>query len=202
MLKGFVSTRVWKILLIITLALSTSSCLLFWTRTGNAEDPVNNNSILVYGFLDDKDAPFSFRWGQLRQVLPRTDEPFRDIKLNKEGLFYLDNLPVGSYTIESLGGPEGFFSNASWSWRFPNPSQHPEFKRTELRATKPGLYFMGAYKIYESKKGGIFSVSEYATAAIEHPSEMEILQQLREKTQGTKWDSLVVARINELKKSQ
>lgn len=201
MLKSMAVKRFGKILLVVALALSTSSCLIFWTKTGNAEDPVNNNSILVYGFLDDKDAPFKFRWGQIRQVLPKTDEPFQDFKLNKEGLFYLDNLPVGSYSIESLGGPEGFFSNTSWTWRFPNPSQNPEFKLTELRAAKPGLHFMGAYKIYESKKGGFFSNAEYSTLAVEKPSELEILQQLREKTRGSKWDSLVVARINKIKKS-
>lgn len=202
MMKSTVFARVWKILAIVTLALSTSSCLIFWTKTGNAEDPKNNNSILVYGYLDDREAPFEFRWGQLRQLLPKTDEPFQDVKLNKQGLFYLDNLPVGSYTIESLGGPEGFFSNTTWTWRFPSPSQRPEFKLTELRATKPGLHFMGAYRIYESKKGGLFSASEYSSAAVEHPSELEILEQLREKTRDSKWDRLVVARINELKKSK
>lgn len=200
MLKSFAFTRLLKVVLIIALALSTSSCLIFWTKTGNAEDPVNKNSILVYGYLDDSAAPFNFRWGQLHQVLPRTDEPFHDIKLNKQGLFYLENLPVGSYSIESLGGPEGFFSDTSWTWRFPNPSQYPEFKLSELRASKPGLHFMGAYKIYESKKGGFFSVTEYSSAAVEKPSELEILQQLREKTRDSKWDHLVVARINELKK--
>lgn len=201
MLKSIALTRLWKILLVVTLALSISSCLIYWTKTGNAEDPVNNNSVLVYGYFNDTDAPFKFRWGQIRQVLPKTDDPFLDLKLNKEGLFYLDNLPVGSFAIESLGGPEGFFSNTSWTWRFPNPSQHPEFKLTELRATKPGLHFMGAYKVYESKKGGFFSSAEYATLVVEKPSEVEILQQLREKTRGTKWDKLVLARINELKKS-
>ena len=202
MLNSIVFTRFWKIALVVTLALSTSSCLIFWTKTGNAEDPKNNNSILVYGYLDDSAAPFKFRWGQIRQVLPKTDEPFLDVKLNKEGLFYLDNLPVGSYTIESLGGPEGFFSNTSWTWRFPNPSQRPEFKLTELRASKPGLHFMGAYKIHESKKGGFFTSSEYTSVATETPSEVEILEQLREKTRGSKWDSLVVAKINALKKSK
>jgi len=198
MLNSITFTRFLKILIVVTLALSTSSCLIFWTKTGDAKDPVNNNSILVYGYLDDSAAPFSFRWGQLHQVLPRTDEPFLDIKLNKKGLFYLENLPVGSYSIESLGGPEGFFSNSSWTWRFPNPSQHPEFKLTELRAGKPGIYFMGAYRIYESKHGGFFSSAEYSSASVDHPSELEILQQLREKTRDSKWDHLVVARINEL----
>lgn len=202
MFNSIAFLRLSKILIGLALVLSTSSCLIFWTKTGNANDPVNNNSILVYGFFDDSAAPFSFRWGQLHQVLPRTDEPFLDIKLNKKGLFYLENLPVGSYSIESLGGPEGFFSNTTWTWRFPNPSQYPEFKLTELRATKPGIYFMGAYRIYESKHGGFFSSNEYSSASVDNPSELEILQQLREKTRDSKWDHLVVARINELKKSK
>lgn len=199
-MKHIAFGRLLKIFIVIALALSTSSCLIFWTKTGNAENPENNNSILVYGYLDDSAAPFSFRWGQLHQVLPRTDEPFLDVKLNKQGLFYLENLPVGSYSIESLGGPEGFFSNTTWTWHFPSPSQRPEFKLTELRATKPGLYFMGAYRIYESKKGGFFSVSEYSSAAVDKPSELEVLQQLREKTRDSKWDRLVEARISELQK--
>lgn len=202
MLKSVNFGRLLKFFLVVALSLSTTSCLIFWTKTGNANDPANNNSVLVYGFLDDSAAPFSFRWGQLHQVLPRTDEPFLDIKLNKRGLFYLENLPVGSYSIESLGGPEGFFSNTSWTWRFPNPAQYPEFKLTELRAGKPGLHFMGAYKIFESKKGGFFSASEYSSATISKPSELEILEQLREKTRDSKWDHLVVARINELKKGK
>ena len=61
---------------------------------------------------------------------------------------------------------------------------------------------MGAYRIYESKHGGFFTATEYSSAAVESPSELEILQQLREKTRDSKWDHLVVARINELKKSK
>lgn len=200
MLKSVAITRLWKALVVILLAFSITACQIYWTKTGNAEDPENSNNILVYGFFDDSDAPFKFRWGQIRQVLPKTDDPFLDIKLNKEGLFYLENLPVGSYVTETFGGPEGMFSNTSWRWRLPSPSQYPEFKLSELRATKPGLHFMGAYKVYESKKGGFFSNAEYSTLAVQKPSEIEILEQLREKTRGSKWDSLVVAKINELKK--
>ena len=200
MYSSLISSKILKIAIILILTLSTSSCLIFWTKTGDAEDYTNNKSILVYGFLDDSDAPFSFRWGQLRQMLPKTDEPFLDVKLNKKGLFYLENLPVGSYTIHNLGGPEGFFSNNSWRWSFPNPSDNPEFKLTELRATAPGIYFMGAYKIYESRKGGFFRNAEYSSLAVDKPSEVEILQQLLEKTHGTKWEALVLARINKLKK--
>ncbi|HEY6094247.1 MAG TPA: hypothetical protein VIU93_04765 [Gallionellaceae bacterium] len=201
MLENIRFARVLKYFLVVILTLSTSGCLLYWTKTGDAEEPVDN-SILAYGYFDDSEAPFNFRWGQLRQMLPRTDEPFHDVKLNKKGLFYLENLPVGSYTIESLGGPVGGLSSAYWRWHFPDTSTHPEFKLTELRAGKPGIYFMGAYKVYESKKGGLFSVSEYASAPVSKPSELEILQQLHEKTQNTKWDRLVMARIAELKKSK
>ncbi len=201
MLENVRFARAWKYLLVIILALSTSGCLIYWTKTGNAEEPVAN-SILAYGYFDDSDAPFKFRWGQLRQMLPRTDEPFHEIKLNKNGLFYLENLPVGSYTVDSLGGPVGGLSKSYWRWHFPDPAQHPEFKLTELRANKPGIYFMGAYKVYESKKGGLFSVSEYSSAPISKPSELEILEQLHEKTQNSKWDHLVMARIAELKKGK
>ncbi len=200
MLTNQVLKRIFQISSAVLLAFSLSSCVLYWTKTGNAEDPTDNNSILVYGYLDDSQAPFKFRWGQLRQMLPRTDEPFHDLKLNKEGLFFLDNLPVGSYTVHSLGGPETGMSDRTWRWSFPSPSEKPEFKLTELRATKPGVYFMGAYKIYESKKGGIFTRSEYSSLAVQKPSELEILEQLREKTKDTKWDRLVVARIQELRK--
>ncbi len=200
MYSNMISNRILKIAIILILTLSTSSCLIFWTKTGDAEDYTNNKSILVYGFLDDSEAPFSFRWGQLRQMLPKTDEPFLDVKLNKKGLFYLENLPVGSYTIHNLGGPEGFFSNNSWRWTFPSPSDKPEFKLTELRATAPGIYFMGAYKIYESRKGGFFRNAEYSSLPVDKPSEVEILKQLLVKTHGTKWEALVLSRINKLTK--
>ena len=200
MFTSQVLKRFFQISVIALSAFSLSSCVIYWTKTGNAEEPIDNNKILVYGYLDDSQAPFKFRWGQLRQMLPKTDDPFVDLKLNKQGLFYLENLPVGSFAINSVGGPEGGLSDRTWRWTFPSPANRPEFKLTELRSTKPGLYFMGAYKIYEAKKGGFFTNAEYSSLPVDKPSEIEILEQLREKTKDTKWDKLVVARIQELKK--
>ncbi len=195
---GIVAKPLFMLLLISVL----SGCSSFhFAKSKNVSDQDDANSVLVFGYMDDTDAPFVAKWGYLKQVRPIIDEPLLEVRTNNKGMFYLENLPaVGSYTMESLGGPaKGFLADATWTWNFPDINKNPEFKRLQFKTTEPGLYYMGSYKIVLVKKGGIFGVNKYETVVSNTPSEKEALQKLLQHTKGTKWENIIAKRISSLK---
>lgn len=188
-----------RYLMLAFLAVSMSGCVIHFSKSKSIDDQEEPNSIMVVGYLDDSEAPFTMKWGEIKQVRPVIDEPYQELRSNNEGLFYLENLPVGSYQLEELGGPDkGFLSQDTWAWGFGDVRGDKGFERTELRASKPGIYFLGSYKIDMVKKGGLFSMDKYETLAVAQPTEKQVLQKLLPITKGTRWESVVRKRIRQL----
>lgn len=196
----FPSGTILKCLSIILLVIGLNGCGIHFTKSSDVDDQEEKNSILVFGFLDDSEAPFTMEWGEIKQVRPAIDEPYQELRSNSKGLFYLENLPVGSYQLAELGGPDkGFLSSDEWTWGFSTLNNKPGFERTQLRARKPGVYFLGAYKIDLVKEGGMFSFDKYETMPVKRPTEKEALKQLLPHTKGTRWERIVRNRIKQLK---
>lgn len=185
----------WVSLLILPLA----GCTFYFSKSAYMDDQDSDDSILVFGYLDDSEAPFVMKEAEIRQVRPTTDEPIKEVRSNNEGLFYLENLPVGSYRFVGWNGPEKGLSDSYWNWSITDKYGKPGFERTEFRARKPGLYYIGAYKIDEVKAGGFFSSAKYETIGIKGPSEKELLKKLLEYAEGTKWERRIAQRLAQLK---
>lgn len=185
----------WSILLILPLA----GCTFYFSKSAYLDDQDTANSVLIYGYLDDSEAPFIMKEAQLKQIRPVTDEPLKDVRSNNEGLFYLENLPIGSYRLVSFEGPERGLSDSYWTWSLTDKYGKPGFERTEFRVDKPGLLYIGSYKIDKVKEGGFFTSAKYETIAIKGPSEKELLTRLKQYAQGTKWERQIVQRLAQLK---
>lgn len=191
-----------RFLFIAFLLVSLSGCVIpiHFTKSDDVDDQEETDSILVVGYVDDNEAPFTMEWGEIKQVRPSIDEPYKELRSNEKGLFYLENLPVGSYQLIELGGPDkGFMSGDTWRWGFAGSANEKGFERIELKAKKPGIYYLGSYKIDLVKDGGLFGSDKYETMPIDQPNEKEVLKQLLPHTEGTKWERIVKQRISELK---
>ena len=101
--------------------------------------------------------------------------------------------------MTTLSGPEKGLSQNYWDWTMPSPSDDKAFKRMELKASKPGLYFVGSYKINKIKDGGLFGVDKYETVATKDVSEKQALQKLVKYADGTKWEGLIKKRMAQIK---
>ena len=188
-----------KLFITAFLIIGLASCTFYITKSKYLDDQEENNSILIYGYINDKEAPFTMEWGDIKQVRPIIDEPYKDLRSNNEGLFYLENLPTGLYKIENVGGPEKGLSNSYYKWDMPESNEDAAFKRMEIRAKKPGLYFVGSYKIKKVKDGGLFGVNKYETIATKEVSEKKALQKLLTYADGTKWKKIIRKKLKQLK---
>ena len=188
-----------KVFITATLIFALAGCTIFVTKSSDMDEQESKNSILIFGYLNDKDAPFTMKWGDVKQVRPATDEPIKDFRSNNEGLFYLENLPLGSYKIMTLGGPEKGLSNSFYDWDLPQTRDDAAFKRMEIRAKKPGLYFVGSYRITKLKDGGLFGTDKYETVATKEVSEKKALKKLLTYAGGTKWQKIIEKRLKQLK---
>ncbi|MDH3342833.1 MAG: hypothetical protein OEY06_07990 [Gammaproteobacteria bacterium] len=188
-----------KIFIAAFLVFGLVSCTFYWSKSKYLDDREEQGSILIYGYINDKEAPFTMKWGDVKQVRPVSDEPYKELRSNNEGLFYLENLPTGLYKIATLSGPEKGLSESYWDWTMPSPSDDKAFKRMELKANKPGLYFVGSYKIDKVKDGGLFGTDKYETIATKEVSEKEALQMLLVYADNTKWKKIIQKRIKQLK---
>lgn len=189
-----------KLFITAFLILGLVGCTIFITKGKSLDEQETKDSILIFGYINDAAAPFTMEWGDMKQVKPATDEPMKDFRSNNKGLFYLENLPVGSYEIMNVGGPEKGLSNLYYDWDMPQDRDDAAFrKRMQIQAKKPGLYFVGSYKINKLKDGGMFGSDIYETIMTDEVSEKQALKMLLKHADGTKWESIINKRITQLK---
>lgn len=148
-----------------------------------------SKSSLVFGYIDMDSSPATKLTAfSLKQVLPKTDEPYWNMR-TYEGVFYLENMIPGSYQFYQFGGPGGFFSSASFYW-FNFPSQTDGF-----RINKPALYYIGSFKY---KKAGSFFNEKFDIVPIESPGEREAIEKILQYSAGTGWEVLLRKRLQQL----
>lgn len=187
-------------LLVLITFISACAFHIHVTKNKHLDQKKNKNSILVVGYFDDSDSEFNLGWGYIKQIRPVIDEPYLEMRTNGDDLFYLENMPVGSYKLISVDGREkGALSTQPWSLTFPQPSKYKDFKRLELRAKKSGVYFLGAYKYKLVKRGGVFGTDKFETIALKKPTEKQVLKRLLKHSKGTKWKKIIQKRIKRLR---
>lgn len=197
---SFRAFQVVRVTALATLMLALSGCTFYITKSKYAAEQKDPNTILVFGYLDDSEAPFKMKEGQLKQVRPTTKKPYKTLRSDNRGVFYLENLPVGAYELSAFQGPDRWIlSNAYWTWSVADKAGKPEFEKMQVRADTPGLYYMGSYRIDKVKDGGLFGFNKYATIPADTLTEKEVLEKLVKYVKGTKWESRVRDQLSSLK---
>jgi hypothetical protein len=165
------------------------------TRPGGSFSPGHTNDprlapmksgehSLVFGYIDMGESRLTLDLVTLYQALPKTRKPLRAM-LAQEGLFFFENLPLGSYQLSSfrgmprLGDPTVFL--------FPRYGRN----ETAVQLQGPGVHFMGAYKYVKVEE-------EFDLLPLENPGERELLEALLLPAEGTGWTERIEARLREL----
>lgn len=160
--------------------------------TRDINDPTNS---LVFGYIDMSNAPTPVSHAWIEQLAPpTTGSPYWTMEV-KDGMFYAGDLPAGKYQMNSVWGSA--FLKGDYSYGFGRQS-----KQTQVRITKPGIYYLGSFK-YRPVKTGMFEGAKFAIDRIKDPSEAELLKKLLENDSTLKnsaWAEKIRARLAHLKR--
>lgn len=157
--------------------------------TRDINDPTNS---LVFGYIDMADAPTKVSYAWIQQVAPPTDAPYWQMGV-QDGVFYSSYLPAGSYQLSAVGGSS--FMRGEYRYNFGRQGNE-----TQLRITKPGIYFLGSFK-YRAVKTGIFQAGKFAIEKTKQPSEAELLKKLLDndsELRKSAWGEKIRARLAQL----
>lgn len=155
------------------------------------DDGGGPNRSLVYGYIDMKKAPAKLQWVSMKQLKPRIDKPFYSFWI-REGAFYTNAIPPGTFKFKSFGGFNGW-TNTQWSFNFPSQGRG-HFDR---RIRKPGMYYIGAWK-YQKVKTGFFKPGKFDLVPDKKMTEKEILKRMLPWAKHAKWKKMIERRIRKL----
>lgn len=194
----------WRGAVIVLAVIWHSGCL--WAPNNRQvlrpepEVPTSAQMSLAFGYIDMTDAEPGLQWIRYQQLAPTPS----DNKLagrTKDGLFLIENLAPGSYQIFDFGGRGGgLFAKgylyASYPLSFPVTRQSGHLRVT---VSKPGIYFMGAYKYVNVRGNRVGTQYEYALEPLTSPNQRELLERLLQIVKGTGWESRVAASLKSAK---
>lgn len=140
---------------------------------GTPIDPKDDSVSLVYAYFDMADAPSNLEWASLKRYGEKENLWYS--MAAREGLVFHIGITPGSYQIEKFGGMGGIplLTRKPYEYLFGTQGRND----TAVRITKPGVYFLGAYK-YIDHAGGLFKADKFEMKPLPAPSEKEVLQRL------------------------
>jgi hypothetical protein len=176
-------------------AFNLSSCGL----SKHVDEQINSNTALVFGYINTDNAPSNLKWAQARQLKTDSMEPYKAFRADGDGMFYLENLGMGSYKMTTFGGSGTVIMShgqciGSINYSYEFPSDDPKFEKLAFRLSKSGLYYAGSYKVVKAKTN-LFKENDYALVKLESPDERELLKRLLPHAEGTKWNALIKKRL-------
>lgn len=181
-----------KKLIVVAILVQTillSGCGMFGPKR-DLNDPSNS---LVIGYIDMDDAPTSISGGWVKQVAPPTEEPYWGLSAD-DGMLFNSYLPPGSYVLDSVMGSAFFKGKHEYGFSQQDAA-------VQIRISKPGIYFLGAFK-YKTVKTGFFEAGKFNIERISHPTEAELLKRLLENNREIRnsvWGERIRARLAQLK---
>lgn len=185
--------KLLNILVLVLVAASLSACAFTSSNCRTLTNIREGNGSLVYGYLDLGKAGRKVNWINLYQAKPESDKPYwyacYDRQKNKS-MFWWTNVPNGSYRLYKFKSGNTIFSF---------PQFGPGHK---LRLKKPGIYYIGSYKVINTKKksvilpqlGGTFEVE-----MLKKPGAKDLLLKLQPMGAGTKWEKPIAKKLKRLK---
>ncbi|MDX1455617.1 MAG: hypothetical protein R3217_09195 [Gammaproteobacteria bacterium] len=180
-LPAFVTT-----ILLFTLA----GCATTETVDYEMDDPLNS---MIFGYVDMEDAPTGLDWASLKQVQPASETPYWSFAV-EDGAFFQPYLREGAYQLAAFGGSSFLGGNNQYNF--------PEYGSDGIVVTRPGLYFVGAYRYVEVDTGWL-EQDKFDLEPIEGMSEIDVLRMLLEHDDikdSPNWQRRIEARIRALSK--
>jgi hypothetical protein len=142
------------------LAAAAAAPLLSGCASGSPVDPRDDRYSVLYGFIDCRDADID--WVQVKQY--GSEPAYYLIDFDpRTGVFFHVGIEPGDLQVDKFGGED---SEYNWSSHGRNP--------TAVSITRPGAYFMGAYKWIRHDKG-LFTPDVFEMQRMQAPSEAEVL---------------------------
>ena len=151
------------------------------------DPPANDQQSLVFGYLDMSQAPTGLGWMEFRQVAPRTDTPFYQMRVH-EGVFYMEKFPPGVFVMGEFGGERRDGKHLAYALPRSSPA-------VRVVIEQPGLHFVGAYRYRVVKQDGQ-QVGRFEIDALPTLSAAEVLQRILPYARGTPWEPRIQAEID------
>ena len=143
------------------------------------EERADNTTSFIYGYIDMEEAPTRLESFTIRQIAPDTESPYWHVRIH-DGIFYMENVPPGSYQFMKFGGPGGRSSEVSYySFQFPTGIK-------TFRVRNAGIYFLGSYKF---KKTGTDENRKFDIERTSMPGKRDLMGRLLPYTAGTRWEA-------------
>lgn len=165
------------------------------------KDMNDSKSSLVFGYIHASKGPMYFHWVQLRRIDAAGNEEYYTTRSNEDGLFYLENVPLGRYEIHRMGrdcmpmGPNVVSNGAGGGvvWSLGQGS-----KATAMQIKRPGVNYLGSFQFTFVEGKGLFSRDTFTFTRANTPSEKELLQTLLPFAKETGWERNIKKRMAEL----
>jgi hypothetical protein len=158
------------------------------------EDP---KSALLVGHIETDDGePMWFHWVQLKHTDPAGKEEYYTSRSDEDGMFYVENAPLGAYQIHRMGqgntpwGPNAVGGNGGVIWTLGESG-----KVTAMRVKTPGVTYFGSFKYTYIEGKGFFGRDSFTFSRWHQPKEKELLQRLLKYTKKTRWEGATQARL-------
>ncbi|HKI98596.1 MAG TPA: hypothetical protein VKB51_09010 [bacterium] len=151
------------------------------------DPPANDQQSLVFGYLDMSDAPTPLGWIEFRQVSPVTQTPFYQMRVDN-GVFYMEKFPPGVFLMGEFGGDRPDGKHLAYTLPRTSPA-------VRVTISKPGLYFVGAYKYRPVRDAG-GTTGRFEIDALSAPSAKEVLARMLPYARGTVWEQRIQSRLN------
>ena len=146
-------------------------------------------SSFVYGFIDMADADPDLDWVIINRVETGKQPKVYPMR-TKDGIFYLENLPQGSYFVVEFGGRATNFFSAGTLVAF-RPHYFKvgsDIKEYRFKIENPGFYYLGSWK-YKPLPGGLFEDDKYDLIRLKEPDRKGLLTKIMEEAKGTPWEA-------------
>jgi hypothetical protein len=175
----------FKVLPAVASALFLSAC--GGGLSQQMEDGKDPKASMIYGYIDMANGPCWMEWFRLKQVLPKSEEPYVSFRVD-DGAFYAEYIPPGSYQLHEFGGAGSWPNNAFYAFRFPAQMEG-------IRVDEPSLIYVGAFKM---KNIGNFFGAKYDVDFVKTPTEREVLTKILPHAKGTVWEQRLRRRLEQL----
>jgi len=171
------------------------------TKGMSASDKDTGTS-MVYGFIDSTETDTSLYKYSIAKKETRngvSEYEFYDTRTADNGMFYLEDLEPGEYLLSKMHAKSYPIFGEPYYVTLPDGDSGKEFALATVKITKPGIYYMGTYKIYVMKNQTFGHSEILSTRSEVSPSEDDILKQILPHLKGTGWDKDVAKRLKEIK---
>lgn len=154
-------------MLFMPLSMLLSSCV-----SKSTISPDDENLSVLYGYIDMSEAPSGLGFVKVKRHKP-TPNVWYTFRA-EEGIFSHIAVKNGSYQVDTFGKSGSGLANIKYSYNFGGQGRNA----TARVIKNPGVYFLGAYKYKNLKKGSFLTPGSFEMQPIKSPTEKELLSQL------------------------